>query len=77
MDLVFKNDQTVRLVRCRKFESKNGNLLTFVTVADKSTYESVELMVDKDFNVDALVPGSDYKAVVKTDGRYWTIRLGR
>lgn len=76
MEFTTKNADKMRLVRCRQFTSpKSNKLLTFVAVADKNTYESIELMLSNDVDVKTLVPGQDYKVIVTTDGRYWTATL--
>ena len=62
-----KND--VRLVQIRQFKSQKGNLLTFLKVADKATFDSVEVLAAQDFDVMSVHEGSDYDLILDYDGR--------
>lgn len=66
----------MRLVSVNRIKSKSGdNDLFFVTMADKKTYENVELMAVKTFDPNIFVAGSDYDMVVDIHGKFVTIEL--
>lgn len=68
-----KND--VRLVQIRQFKSQKGNLLTFLKVADKVTFDSVEVLAAQDFDVMSVHEGSDYDLILDYDGKYMNATL--
>lgn len=72
--MLFIND-CVRLVNVRRFTSKAGNECCFLTIADPATYESLELMPVRGFDVKGLEVGKDYKALVHIVGRYSNVEL--
>ena len=75
MKFVIPND--VRVTDKKFVTSKNGNELTFVTFANKVSYEVLEAkLVLADGQLDADVEaGRDYRAVVDYDGTYGSVTL--
>ncbi len=71
MVLYLSKGQSVRLVRVKNITSKAGNNLTFVNVADTSTFENVEFMLDpKRCSPDSLQEGKDYELNVILEGKF-------
>lgn len=66
---------TIRLVSMRSFQSKNGKDLTFVKVADTSTYDSQEFLLSRNNKPADLIPNTDYEVVIDVDGRFTTIEF--
>ncbi|MCL2077241.1 MAG: hypothetical protein FWH08_02415 [Oscillospiraceae bacterium] len=73
----FKVPETVRVTALKKITSKAGNELTFVTFANKSTFEvlEVKLTLAEGQNAAAIVEGRDYAAIVDFDGNYGSVTL--
>lgn len=65
----------LRLVSIRQFTSQKGNLLTFLKVADKETFDSVEVLAEKDFDIAQVHEGSDYDLELDYDGKYMSAIL--
>lgn len=66
--------ESVRLVDKRTY-AKNDNTYYFLKIADTSTFENLEMLINRDCNFDELVIGKDYRAEVSIDGRYSNLRL--
>ena len=58
------------LVNMRSFTSKQGNELTFLKVAEKSTYDSVEIMPSSDYDLTVVPIGGSCRLVLEYEGRY-------
>jgi hypothetical protein len=67
----------VRVTAVKNITSKAGNSLTFVTFANKSTFEVLEckLTLGEGQTAAAVVEGRDYLATVEYDGTYGSVML--
>lgn len=65
----------LRLVSIRQFTSQKGKLLTFLKIADKETFDSVEVLAGSDFDPMKFHEGSDYDLELEYDGRFMTATL--
>ena len=70
----FKNSNPVRLCNVRSFTSKSGRDLTFLTIADTVTYESLDVLPSSE-QAAALTIGDNYYATLLCDGRYNSVVL--
>lgn len=71
----FLSERKLRLVRVNQFVSKNGNNCTFLVLADPVTFESIQFMPIKDFDLSSVSTGKDYTAIIYCDGRYTNVEL--
>ena len=67
----------VRLVSRKDIKTKAGNDMTFVTVADKTSFEVIELRLAPSVGQDLgeIVEGRDYYAEFDFDGQYGSVTL--
>jgi hypothetical protein len=75
MKMQFTTSAIVRLVKKQEITSKTGKPLTFVTLADKETYENQEFMLSRNLMPDKYVPGQDYRVVLNINGKYSDVEL--
>lgn len=74
--MTFSSKNVCRLVSIRDYKTKNNNVMYFVKVADKVTYDNADFVLDSDFNnPDQLISGKDYQCELVVDGKYSKLQL--
>ncbi len=71
----FTSTENLVFVKARNFKSSKGNDCTFVTLANPSTYESIDVMPVKGCDLSRFAEGEKVSAVLHYDGRYTNVEL--
>ena len=72
--MVFYRDD-LRLVELRDVPTKKGDTMKVAKLADRESYDSVELILARNHSMKGIVAGNDYNVELKVDGKWMSATL--